>query len=118
MIRRVHERIEAAKRPVQEQAAQAFMILSKLRGHTGELSKEIPMLDIKELLRDDEMVLEIAEERAFNRAARTLARQLERRFGPNPEWVTERLASATEEHLTQWEDRIVTASSRAEVFLD
>jgi len=114
VIRRVLERIEAAQRPVKEQAAQAFMILSKLRGHTGEFSKEIPMLDIKELLRDDEMVLEIAAERA----AKTLARQLERRFGPNPEWVTERLASATEEQLTRWEDRFATASSRAEVFLD
>jgi len=72
------------------------------------------MLDIKELLRDDEMVLEIAAERA----AKTLARQLERRFGPNPDWVADRLASATEEQLTRWEDRFATATSRAEVFLD
>ena len=76
------------------------------------------MLDIKELLRDDEMVLEIADERASKRAARTLARQLERRFGPNPAWVTDRLESANEEQITRWEDRFATATSRAEVFLD
>lgn len=118
VIRRVFERIDAASRPVKDEAAQAFVILSKLRGHKGEFSKEIPMLDIKELLKDDEIVLEIAEERAVKRAGQMLARLLAQRFGPNPQWVTERIAGATDEQLTLWGDRVLTASSRAAVFLD
>ncbi len=55
------------------------------------------MIDIKELLQDDETVMEIAEERAMMRAGRPPARQLERRFGPNPQWIIERLSTASEQ---------------------
>ena len=45
----------------------------------------------------------------------TLTRLLTRRFGPLPEWVAERLASASVEQLDAWIDSVVDAATLAEV---
>jgi hypothetical protein len=45
-----------------------------------------------------------------------LARQLIRRFGPLPQAAVFRLWDATEEDIERWTDRIITATSRDEVF--
>ena len=45
----------------------------------------------------------------------TLTRLLTRRFGPLPEWVAERLASASVEQLEAWFDSGVDAATLAEV---
>jgi len=60
-----------------------------------------------------------AEGRAEGRVEgeyRLLRRQLERRFGVLPEWVTERLIHATEEELEAWGEAVLTAPTLDEVF--
>jgi len=48
--------------------------------------------------------------------ARLLKRQLERRFGLLPEWVSERLERAKEEELEAWSETILTAPTLEAVF--
>jgi hypothetical protein len=48
--------------------------------------------------------------------AKMLLRQLERRFGPLVEDVTERVRSAPEAELEKWFDRVLTATSLDDVF--
>ena len=43
-------------------------------------------------------------------------RQLQRRFGPLPEWVEERLQGAGEAQLERWAERLLEAPTLAEVF--
>ena len=50
--------------------------------------------------------------------ARTLLRQLERRFGPLPDAVRERLFAADTETLDQWADRVLDAPNLDAVFED
>jgi hypothetical protein len=47
-----------------------------------------------------------------------LKRQLQRRFGPLPEWVSEKLAQADQTSLETWADRVLDAGSLEEVFTD
>jgi predicted transposase YdaD len=48
--------------------------------------------------------------------AELLVRQLERKFGPLPAHVRERIAAAGGERLLEWGERLLTARSLAEVF--
>ena len=48
--------------------------------------------------------------------SRLLKRQLERRFGPLPQWVSERLGSAKEEELEAWSEAVLTAPTLEAVF--
>ena len=48
--------------------------------------------------------------------SRLLKRQLERRFGPLPQWVSERLGSAKEEELETWSEAVLTAPTLDAVF--
>ena len=50
--------------------------------------------------------------------AAVLLRQLDRRFGPLPEWVAPRLATASSAQLARWADRLLEADSLAGVFDD
>jgi hypothetical protein len=50
--------------------------------------------------------------------AESLLRLLRRRFGPIPDGVAERLASATSQDLDRWTDRVLDASTLAELFAD
>ena len=47
-----------------------------------------------------------------------LRRQVERRFGPLPEWAAKRLEGADRKLLEQWGDRILDAATLDEVFAD
>ncbi|MBS0511508.1 MAG: DUF4351 domain-containing protein [Proteobacteria bacterium] len=49
--------------------------------------------------------------------ARLLVRQLNRRFGPLPAAITDRLARASVEQLDLWAERILDADSLDEVFV-
>jgi hypothetical protein len=40
---------------------------------------------------------------------------LDRRFGPLPAWVDERLAQASDAELEQWADRVLECASLEEV---
>ncbi|MBF0144772.1 MAG: DUF4351 domain-containing protein [Magnetococcales bacterium] len=53
-----------------------------------------------------------------NGEAAMLMRQLQRRFGPIPEWVNEKMATADLTSLEEWSLRFVDAQSLNEVFLD
>jgi len=44
-----------------------------------------------------------------------LRRLLDRRFGPLPAWVDERLAQASDAELEQWADRVLECASLEEV---
>ena len=48
--------------------------------------------------------------------AKLVALQLKLRFGPVPDWAQERLASASEEQLTEWAGTILTAQSLNDLF--
>jgi hypothetical protein len=48
--------------------------------------------------------------------AALLQRQLERKFGPLPDQLKDRLAGATEEQLDRWAERILIADSLEAVF--
>ena len=48
--------------------------------------------------------------------SRLLKRLLERRFGPLPQWVSERLGSAKEEELETWSEALLTAPTLEAVF--
>ena len=48
--------------------------------------------------------------------ANLLLRQLARRFGPVPEWVSARLNQANTDLLETWGDRVLDAQSLEEVF--
>ena len=48
--------------------------------------------------------------------AAVLLRQLARRFGPLPDWVAPRLATATPAQLAQWADRLLEAESLEAMF--
>jgi flagellar biosynthesis/type III secretory pathway protein FliH len=52
----------------------------------------------------------------LNGFAKLVALQLKLRFGPVPDWTQERLASATEDQLTQWASAILTAKSIGDLF--
>ena len=56
------------------------------------------------------------EEGARQGMAKGLSRQITRRFGPPPDWVTQRLAQASTAQLDTWLDRILDARSLQEVF--
>ena len=45
-----------------------------------------------------------------------LRRQLRRRFGPLPDWVNERLASACQADLEHWADRVLDSTTLEMVF--
>src|SRR6266702_1824267 len=45
-----------------------------------------------------------------------LTRLLTRRFGPLPDWATERLAQASREELEQWAERVLEAQRLEDVF--
>jgi flagellar biosynthesis/type III secretory pathway protein FliH len=47
--------------------------------------------------------------------ASLLRRLLDRRFGPLPAWVDERLAQASDAELEQWADRVLECASLEEV---
>jgi hypothetical protein len=48
--------------------------------------------------------------------AKIVASQLGRRFGPVPEWVMEKLGSATEPELMEWAKRLLSAPTLNDVF--
>jgi hypothetical protein len=48
--------------------------------------------------------------------ARTLVRQLTRKFGPVPDAVRERIDTATLEQLEIWSDRVLDAATLDDVF--
>jgi hypothetical protein len=48
--------------------------------------------------------------------SRLLKRQLERRFGPLPQWVSERLGCAKEDELETWSEAVLTAPTLEAVF--
>jgi flagellar biosynthesis/type III secretory pathway protein FliH len=48
--------------------------------------------------------------------ARLLSKQMERRFGPLPAAITERLAHATQAELDAWGEAILSAPSLAAIF--
>jgi len=48
--------------------------------------------------------------------SKIVALQLKLRFGPVPDWAQERLASASEDQLTQWASVILTAKSIEDLF--
>jgi len=48
--------------------------------------------------------------------AKLVSLQLKLRFGPVPDWAQERLASASEDQLTQWASAILTAQSLNDLF--
>lgn len=50
--------------------------------------------------------------------AKVVQRQLQRRFGPLPEWVEERLQGAGEAQLERWAERLLEAPTLAEVFAE
>jgi hypothetical protein len=47
--------------------------------------------------------------------ASLLRRQLDRRFGPLPVWVDERLAQASDAELEQWAERVLECATLEEV---
>src|SRR5688572_2072657 len=47
----------------------------------------------------------------------TLARQLELKFGPLPDSVQARLATASSDEFTRWTERVLTAESLNDVFI-
>ncbi|MBF0173419.1 MAG: DUF4351 domain-containing protein [Magnetococcales bacterium] len=53
-----------------------------------------------------------------NGEAAMLMRQLQRRFGPIPEWVNEKIATADLTSLEEWSLRVLDAQSLNEVFSD
>jgi hypothetical protein len=46
-----------------------------------------------------------------------LTRLLTRRFGPLPDWATERLAQASREELEQWAERVLEAQRLEDVLV-
>ncbi|MGE0709324.1 MAG: hypothetical protein AB7N76_35065 [Planctomycetota bacterium] len=63
------------------------------------------------------------EERGVRRGVlegqrKLLVRQFAAKFGPVPEPVLERIAAATEDELVRWGERLVTAASLGEVFVE
>lgn len=47
----------------------------------------------------------------------TLARLLELKFGPVPDWAQARLATAPRGELARWTERVLTAESLRDVFV-
>ena len=56
------------------------------------------------------------EEATREGEARLLAKQLERRFGPLPQAVTDRLVAATEAQLNAWGEAVLSAPSLDAIF--
>ena len=50
--------------------------------------------------------------------AKVVQRLLQRRFGPLPAWVEERLQGAGEAQLERWAERLLEAPTLAEVFAE
>ena len=46
-----------------------------------------------------------------------LTRLLTRRFGPLPDWATERLAQASREDLEHWAERVLEAQRLDDIFV-
>lgn len=72
--------------------------------------KEI-IMGMKQFLRE-----EIMQESIQQGEALILQRLLQRRFGPLPDWVTEKLAQADQTSLETWADRVLDATTLEEVF--
>ena len=64
----------------------------------------------------DEAAKEAARKARIEGESAILTRQLIRRFGPLPASIETRLASADQQQLEHWADRILDAASLDEVF--
>jgi hypothetical protein len=63
--------------------------------------------------------LDITESLTFRMGvARMLTRVLERHFGPLPDAVRQRIATASTEQMYQWDDREPSARSLGDIFAD
>lgn len=63
--------------------------------------------------------LEKGLEKGLNQGRRdTLARLLELKFGPTPDWAQTRLTAASREELARWTERVLGAESLEAVFAD
>jgi predicted transposase YdaD len=128
-LQRILERIGRLPGKSRSDALTKLMILSELRGLPALVREEEGMpIPIDSSLLDHPWIQDLvlqrearvkaqgkAEGKAEGEAA-LLRRQLERRFGPLPEWAVSRLQSADTTVLETWGVRLIDASSLEEVF--
>jgi predicted transposase YdaD len=138
VLRRILERIGALPGKGQADAVTKLVILSELRGLSAlvrEEQRRMP-IPIDSSILDHPMIQDLVLERearvkeqgkqegkAEGKAegkvegeAALLHRQLERRFGPLPEWAVSRLRAADSTVLETWGLRLIDAGSLEEVF--
>ncbi|CAK0776761.1 hypothetical protein CCP3SC15_550016 [Gammaproteobacteria bacterium] len=98
------------------------IILNYLTTSAYELKEEWLRQVLNEHFREGDSVMPTIAERWVQQGMRKEAgllvgRQLQRRFGPLPEWAVERLARAESEELEQCADRLLDAPNLEAVFL-
>ena len=106
----MEQQIRSLKGEEQETAVGLFVILARIIGLEETVVGRLNMIDIME-----NKVLGPAILRG---EATMLARQMEKRFGTLPEWVTERLVGANESELLAWGERVLSVQTLNDVFKD
>ena len=108
VMRRVLDRLRKLPSAQQAEAARIFVVISGLRDLEETVRGRLGMIDIME-----NKVLGPA---VLKGEAIIIRAQLEERFGPLPEWVSEKFSDASEKQLMTWAKRVLTAKSLQAVF--
>ena len=119
ILRKANELPEPQRRRVFTQMA----ILSGLRGASEQITMEMNSMGLYVEIESNAFLRNIrnsalAEGRNEGRVeggASIVRRLLQSKFGPLPEWASERLEHATAEQAEQWSDRVLNARTLTEV---
>jgi hypothetical protein len=112
VLQRVERQIRSLKGEEQETAARLFVIVSGIIGLEGAVVERLNMIDIME----NKVLGPAILKGMLKGEVAMLTGQLEEQFGPVPDWVTEKLASANEAELMAWSKRILHAGTLNDVF--
>ena len=115
-VRRILETIAKLDARSREDALGHLMVICGLRGIERRVEEEIKNVPILDSLLDDKVLGREFKKGLQEGEAKMLRRQLERRYKKLPNWVADKLATATPAQLEAWQERLLEKKSLAAIF--
>ena len=115
-LRRILSKICRLKGKRRRDALEKLALLAGLRVKSQTFAKEAVKMGLEAEIRDNPIINYYFKEGRQEGEANLLHKQLSKRFGKLPEWVTDYLKKATTSELEEAGVRLLEASSLEEVF--
>jgi hypothetical protein len=115
-IQRILERIASLEKPKRRDALAKLLIISGIRTLEETIKEEALKMPILNDIMDNKVFGPVIRQGRQEGRQAMLRRQLEKRFGPMPQWVEKRLASLNIDDLDEVAIRVLDASSFEDLF--